>query len=89
MNSDNMEKVLKLFPDLSEEKIINVKTYGRKANRANYVLQINSELYPYNGQRYVMIGDWFYIVGARPHSNNNTYTLYIEHTLNLESITIK
>ena len=89
MNSDNIEKVLKLFPDLSEEQIINVKTYGRKANRANYVLQINSELYPYNGQRYVMIGDWFYIVRPRPQVNNNTYTLYIEHTLNLESITIK
>ena len=53
MNFDNMEKVLKLFPDLSEEKIINVKTYGRKANRANYVLVIASELYPYNGQRYL------------------------------------
>ena len=25
MNSDNMEKVLKLFPDLSEEKIIDEK----------------------------------------------------------------
>ena len=89
MNSDNIEKVLKLFPDLSEEQIINVNTYGRRSNRAIYVLVIASELYPYNGQRYVMIGDWFYIVGARPHSNNNTYTLYIEHTLNLESITIK
>ena len=90
MNSDNMEKVLKLFPDLSEEQIINVKTYGRKANRANYMLQINSELYPYNGQRYVMIGDWFYIVGTSwPHVNNGTYTLYIKNTLNLENITIK
>ena len=86
MNSDNIEKVLKLFPDLSEEQIINVKTYGRKANRANYVLQINSELYPYNGQRYVMIGDWFYIVGPFPPFNNNTYTLFIEHTLNLEDL---
>ena len=89
MDIDNIEKVLKLFPDISEEQIINVKTYGRKANRANYVLQINSELYPYNGQRYVVIGDWFYIVGPFPHFDNNTYTLYIEHTLNLESITIK
>lgn len=89
MNSDNMEKVLKLFPDLSEEQIINVKTYGRKANRANYVLQINSELYPYNRQRYVMIGDWFYIVGPFPTFNNNTYTLYIEHTLNLEGLVVK
>ena len=84
-----MEKVLKLFPDLSEEQIINVKTYGRKANRANYVLQINSELYPYNGQRYVMIGDWFYIVGPSPHFDNNSYTLYIEHTLNLEGLVVK
>ena len=83
-----MEKVLKLFPDLSEEQIINVKTYGRKANRANYVLQIDSELYPYNGQRYVMIGDWFYIVGPFPHFNNNTYILYIEHTLNLEGMSL-
>lgn len=89
MNSNNIEKVLKLFPDLSEEQIINVKTYGRKANRANYVLQIKSELYPYNGQRYVMIGDWFYIVGRFPHYNNNTYTLYIEHTLNLEGLVVK
>lgn len=89
MNSDNMDKVLKLFPDLSEEQIINVKTYGRKANRANYVLQINSELYSYNGQRYVMIGDWFYIVGPFPHFNNNTYTLYITHTLNLEGLVVK
>ena len=89
MNSDNMEKVLKLFPDLSEEQIINVKTYGRKANRANYVLQINSELYPYNGERYVMIGDWCYIVGPSPHFNNNTYTLYIEHTLNLKGLVVK
>jgi len=89
MNSDNIEKVLKLFPDLSEEQIINVKTYGRKANRGNYVLQINSELYPYNGERYVMIGDWFYIVGRFPHYNNNTYILYIEHTLNLEGLVVK
>ena len=89
MNSDNIDKVLKLFPDLSEEQIINVKTYGRKANRANYVLQIDSELYPYNGQRYVMIGDWFYIVGPFPHFNNNTCTLYIEHTLNLEGFVVK
>lgn len=89
MNSDNMEKVLKLFPDLSEEKIINVKTYGRKANRANYVLVIASELYPYNGQRYVMIGDWFYIVRPFPPFNNNTYTLYIEQTLNLEGLVVK
>ena len=89
MNSDNIEKVLKLFPDLSEEQIINVKTYGRKANRANYVLQINSELYPYNGERYVMIGDWFYIVGPSPHFDNNTYTLYIEHTLNLKGLVVK
>ena len=89
MNSDNMEKVLKLFPDLSEEKIINVKTYGRKANRANYVLVIASELYPYNGQRYVMMGDWFYIVRPFPPFNNNTYTLYIEQTLNLEGLVVK
>ena len=89
MGVDNIEKVLKLFPDISDEHIINVKTYGRKANRANYVLQIKSDLYPYNGQRYVMIGDWLYIVGTWTHVNNNTYTLYIEHTLNLESITIK
>ena len=89
MNYDNMEKVLKLFPDLSEEKIINVKTYGRKANRANYVLVIASELYPYNGQRYVMIGDWFYIVRPFPPFNNNTYTLYIEQTLNLEGLVVK
>lgn len=89
MNSDNMEKVLKLFPDLSEEQITNIKTYGRKSNRANYVLVIDSELYPYNGQRYVMIGDWFYIVGPIPHFNNNTYTLYIEHTLNLEGLVVK
>ena len=89
MNSDNMEKVLKLFPDLSEEQIINVNTYGRKANRAKYVLQIRSELYPYNGQRYVIVGDWFYIVGTRSYVNNGTYTLYIEHALNLENITIK
>ena len=89
MNSDNMEKVLKLFPDLSEEKIIIVKTYGRKANRANYVLVIASELYPYNGQRYVMIGDWFYIVRPFPPFNNNTYTLYIEQTLNLEGLVVK
>jgi hypothetical protein len=75
--------------NLLEEQIINVKTYGRKANRANYVLQINSELYPYNGARYVMIGDWFYIVGRFPHYNNNTYTLYIEHTLNLEGLVVK
>ena len=88
MNSDNMDKVLKLFPYLSEKQIINVKTYGRKANRANYVLQIDSELYPYNGQRYVMIGDWFYIVGQFPHFNNNTYNLYIEHTLNLEGFVV-
>ena len=89
MNSDNTEKVLKLFPDLSEEQIINVKTYGRRSNRAIYVLVIASELYPYNGERYVMIGDWFYIVGPSPHFDNNTYTLYIEHTLNLKNITIK
>ena len=89
MNSYNIEKVLKLFPDLSEEQIINVKTYGRKANRANYVLQINAKLYPYNGERYVMIGDWFYIVGPSPHFNNNTYTLYIEHTLNLKGLVVK
>ena len=89
MNSDNMDKVLKLFPYLSEKQIINVKTYGRKANGANYVLQIDSELYPYNGQRYVMIGDWFYIVGPFSHFNNNTYTLYIEHTLNLEGFVVK
>ena len=89
MNSDNIEKVLKLFPDLSEEQIINVKTYGRKAKRANYVLQINSELYPYNGERYVMIGDWFYIVGPSPHFDNNSYTLYIEHTLNLKGLVVK
>ena len=38
MNSDNIDKVLKLFPYLSEKQIIYVKTYGRKANRANYVL---------------------------------------------------
>ena len=89
MNADNIEKVLKLFPDLSEGQIINVNTYGRKSNRAHYVLVIDSELYPYDGQSYVMIGDWVYIVGPRPHVNNNTYTLYIEHTLNLEGITIK
>ena len=89
MNSDNIKKVLKLFPDLSEEQIINVKTYVRKANRANYVLVIASELYPYNGQRYVMIGDWFYIVRPFPPFNNNTYTLYIEQTLNLEGLVVK
>ena len=89
MNSDNMEKVLKLFPDLSEEQIINVNTYGLRSNRAIYVLVIASELYPYNGERYVMIGDWFYIVGPSPHFNNKSYTLYIEHTLNLKNIAIK
>lgn len=89
MNSDNMEKVLKLFRDLSEEQIINVNTYGRKSNRAHYVLVIASELYPYNGERYVMIGDWFYIVGPSPHFNNKSYTLYIEHTLNLKGLVVK
>ena len=89
MNSNNIENVLKLFPDLSEEQIINVNTYGRRSNRAIYVLVIASELYPYNGERYVMIGDWFYIVGPSPHFNNKSYTLYIEHTLNLKNITIK
>ena len=89
MDVNNIEKVLKLFPDISDEQIINVKTYGRKANRANYVLVIASELYPYNGQRYVMIGDWFYIVRPFPPFNNNTYTLYIEQTLNLEGLVVK
>ena len=89
MNSDNIEKLLTLFPDLSEEQIINVNTYGRRSNRAIYVLVIASELYPYNGERYVMIGDWFYIVGPSPHFDNKSYTLYIEHTLNLKNITIK
>ena len=89
MNSDNIEKVLKLFPDLSEEQIINVNTYGRRSNRTIYVLVIASELYPYNGERYVMIGDWFYIVRPSPHFNNNTYTLYIEHTLNLKGLVVK
>ena len=89
MNSDNMEKVLKLFPDLSEEQIINVNTYGRRSPRAIYVLVISSKLYPYNGERYVMIGDWFYIVGPFPPFNNNTYTLYIEHTLNLKGLVVK
>ena len=89
MNSDNMEKVLKLFPDLSEEQIINVNTYGRRSPRAMYVLVIASELYPYNGERYVMIGDWFYIVGPSPHFDNISYTLYIEHTLNLKGLVVK
>ena len=53
------------------------------------IVIVYSELYPYNGQRYIMIGDWFYIVGPFPHFNNNTYTLYIEHTLNLEGFVVK
>ena len=89
MNSDNIEKLLKLFPDLSEGQIINVNTYGRKSNRAHYVLVIDSELYPYNGQRYVIIGDWVYIVKPFPKRNNTTYTLCIEHTLNLEGLVVK
>ena len=89
MNSDNIEKVLKLFPDLSEEQIINVNTYGRRSPRAIHVLVIASALYPYNGERYVMIGDWFYIVGPFPPFNNNIYTLYIEHTLNLKGLVVK
>ena len=52
------------------------------------IVIVYSELYPYNGQRYIMIGDWFYIVGPFPHFNNNTYTLYIEHTLNLEGFVV-
>ena len=89
MNSDNIEKLLKLFPDLSEAQIINVNTYGRKSNRAHYVLVIDSESYPYNGQRHVIIGDWVYIVGAFHRYNNDAYTLYIEHTLNLEGLVVK
>ncbi len=89
MSSDNIEKVLKLFPDLSEEQIISVNTYGRRSHRELYVLVIASELYPYNGERYVMIGDWFYIVGPFPHFDNNSYILYIEHTLNLKGLVVK
>lgn len=89
MSVDNIAKIRELFPDFSEEQLINVNTYGRKANRAHYILQINSELYPYNGQRYVLIGDWFYIVAAYARKNNSTYSLHITHTLHLKNIDVK
>ena len=85
----NVQKLRSLFPDFTDDSLLIINTYGRKAQRANYVLKIDSELYPYKGQIYVMIGDWVYLVNQRIYkTNNNTYMLYITHTLNLEGITL-
>ena len=85
----NVQKLRSLFPDFTDNSLLIINTYGRKAQRAHYVLKIDSELYPYNGQRYVMIGDWVYIVNQHTYkTNNNTYMIYITHTLNLEGVTV-
>ncbi|NCB96607.1 MAG: hypothetical protein EOM35_09205 [Negativicutes bacterium] len=86
----NVQKLRSLFwPNFTEELLLIIKTEGKKVEQANYVLQIDSELYPYNGQRYVMIGNWVYIVGPRHYKTEGKYyTLYIEHTLNLEGVTV-
>ena len=85
----NVQKLRSLFPDFTDDSLLIINTYGRKAQRAHYVLKIDSELYPYKGQIYVMIGYWVYLVNQRIYkTNNNTYMLYITHTLNLEGITL-
>ena len=85
----NVQKLRSLFPDFTDDSLLIINTYGRKAQRAHYVLKLDSELYPYNGQIYVMIGDWVYLVNQRIYkTNNNTYMLYITHTLNLEGIAL-
>ena len=85
----NVQKLRSLFPDFTDDSLLIINTYGRKAQRAHYVLKIDSELHPYKGQIYVMIGDWVYLVNQRIYkTNNNTYMLYITHTLNLEGITL-
>ena len=86
---ENVQKLRSLFPDFTDDSLLIINTYGRKAQRAHYVLKIDSELYPYKGQIYVMIGDGVYLVNQRIYkTNNNTYMLYITHTLNLEGITL-
>ena len=87
----NVQKLRSLFPDFNftDDALLIINTYGRKAQRAHYVLKIDSELYPYKGQIYVMIGDWVYLVNQRIYkTNNSTYMLYITHALNLENITV-
>lgn len=84
----NVAKLRSLFPDFTDDSLLIINTHGRKAERAHYVLKIDSELYPYNGQIYVMIGDWVYLVNQRIYKNNNTYMMYITHTLNLEGIVV-
>lgn len=84
----NVAKLRSLFPDFTDDSLLIINTNGRKAERAHYVLKIDSELYPYNGQIYVMIGDWVYLVNQRIYKNNNTYMMYITHTLNLEGIVV-
>lgn len=85
----NVQKLRSLFPDFTDDSLLIINTYGRKAQRAHYVLKLDSELYPYNGQIYVMVGDWVYLVNQRIYkTNNNTYMLYITYTLNLEGIAL-
>ena len=89
MGTYNVKKVQTLFPDFSEDQLIYVNTYGRKANRVYDLLKIDSRIVgPYNGQRYVLIGDWLYLVDRSFYKNNDTYILHIKHTLNLECITL-
>lgn len=84
----NVPKLRSLFSDFTDELLLVIDVDGFKVDRAHYVLQIDSKLYPYNGQRYVLIGDWVYIVGPRPYHTDGKYILYIEHTLNLSGVTV-
>ena len=88
MYEEYIKTIKLLFPDFTEDSLIIIDKDDSDDKKHNF-LQIDSELY--NGQKYVLIGDWLYIVRAKGHGIINLpdpkqKMLLIETTLNLENI---
>lgn len=84
----NIQKLHKLIPDFSESQLMNVvvDVHPSRIKRLYDIIAVNAVIHPYIGQRYVLIGDWVYIVKPRYEPVGETYVLHIEHTLDLSNL---
>ena len=71
------------LPDVSWEDYLLIHTNDRDANRAYDTLVIDGNIYPWNDYKYVLIGDWLYMVTFGQFQTNGRYILHIKETMNL------
>ena len=80
-----LDRLYYLLPDVVLYEYLLIFTNGRDVSRAYDTLVIDGNIYPWeNHYKYVLIGDWLYMVSFGQFQTNGRYILHIKETMNLK-----